>query len=540
MAYDYSELVEKTKRWAEQALSAGWINSETAQTLSDFDTRTPEALFNHNGSRPLIVAFMGGTGVGKSSLLNRLAGKAIAKAGIERPTSREVTLFHHQDIAIQHLPEKLPIEKIRIAQHEDESKKNIVWIDMPDFDSTEQSNKALVFEWLPHIDVLIYVVSPERYRDEKAWRLLMSEGNRHAWLFVLNQWDRGQQAQYEDFKQQLGKAGFVEPIIFKTVCGDTPYPDEFDALQSTILSLSNKHIVAELEQRGLQVRKDELRQKLQDSLQVLGSHPAFKKAANLWENQWQATSGQLQQGFVWPIQKLATYYADHAADLIANPATGPAQTDQAADALWDDWAQARFGDALDEFVFKVNELGLPVAPLKKQLASVRSKAPKIIQTQSELHVREALAHPGNSLHRAFLKFVRICEIILPLAAIAWVGDEILVGYYESNETHDHYLGVDFAIHSSLLILISWLIPWYILKKLKPSLEKSALRGLTKGLDNAISMIDGEVLQIVETVSEQHTAQLKQIAQISEECSAGDGYKPEKISGDNPLTRMLIN
>ncbi len=540
MAYDYSELVEKTKRWAEQALSAGWINTETAQTLSDFDARTPEALFNHNGSRPLIVAFMGGTGVGKSSLLNRLAGKAIAKAGIERPTSREVTLYHHKDIAINHLPEKLPIEKIRIAQHEDETKKNIVWIDMPDFDSTEQSNKALVFEWLPHIDVLIYVVSPERYRDEKAWRLLMSEGNRHAWLFVLNQWDRGQQAQYEDFKQQLGKAGFVEPIIFKTVCGESTYPDEFADLQSTILSLSNKHVVAELEQRGTQVRKDELKQKLQNSLQKLGSHPAFKKAETLWEAQWQTTSDQLQQGFVWPIQKLAAYYADHAADLIGNPSTNSAQSDSTVNTLWDDWAQARFGDALDEFVVKVDELGLPVAPLKNQLALLRAKAPKIVQAQSELHVRQALAYPGNVLHRGFLKFVRFCEIVLPLAAIAWVGYQVFVGYYDSNATHDHYLGIDFAIHSSLLILISWLIPWFILKKLKPSLEKSALRGLNKGLENAINMIDGEVLNIVETVTQQHTVQLKQITEITEQCSAGEGYKPEKTGSDNPLTRMLIN
>ena len=62
---------------------------------------------------------------------------------------------------------------------------------MPDFDSTEQSNKQLVLQWLPHIDVLIYVVSPERYKDEKAWRLLLAEGARHAWLFVINQWDKG-------------------------------------------------------------------------------------------------------------------------------------------------------------------------------------------------------------------------------------------------------------------------------------------------------------------------------------------------------------
>jgi hypothetical protein len=471
--------------------------------------------------------------------LNRLAGKTIAKAGIERPTSREVTLFHHNSISINNLPEKLPIEKIKIAQHDDESKKNIVWIDMPDFDSTEQSNKVLVFEWLPHIDVLIYVVSPERYRDEKAWRLLLSEGNRHAWLFVLNQWDRGQQAQFEDFKQQLGKAGFVEPIIFKTVCGETAYPDEFASLQSTILSLANKHVVAELEQRGTQVRKEELRQKLQAILQTLGSKSAAKQAEDRWESQWKATAGQLQQGFAWPIQKLAAYYADHAADLIANPTTGSAQTDQGTTVLWDDWAQARFGDALDEFIVKVDELGLPVTPLKNQLAVVRAKAPKIVQAQSELQVREALAHPGNAIHRGFLKFVRACEIFLPLAAIGWVGYQVFIGYYQSNTTHEHYLGLDFAIHSSLLILISWLIPWFILKKLKPSLETSALRGLTKGLENAINMIDGEVLQIVETINEQHTLQLQQIAKISEQCGAGD-YKLENIGNDNPLTRMLIN
>ena len=99
MAYDYSDLLEKTRRWAEQACASGWINADVALQLSHFDTRTPEMLFNSGNTRPLIVAFMGGTGVGKSSLLNRLAGKAIARAGIVRPTSREVTLFHHHSVS---------------------------------------------------------------------------------------------------------------------------------------------------------------------------------------------------------------------------------------------------------------------------------------------------------------------------------------------------------------------------------------------------------------------------------------------------------
>lgn len=540
MAYDYSELLQKAKRWAEQAQAAGWLSQDALNALNEFDARSPETLFNPNGSRPLIVAFMGGTGVGKSSLLNRLAGKQIAKSGIERPTSREVTLFHHHSIAIQHLPEKLPIEKIRIAQHDDEAKKNIVWIDMPDFDSTEQSNKVLVFEWLPHIDVLIYVVSPERYRDEKAWRLLLSEGSRHAWLFILNQWDRGQQAQYEDFKLQLGKAGFVEPIIFKTVCGDqSTYPDEFAALESTILGLANKHVVAELEQRSEQVKKLELRQQLQNYAQQLGQPKVLEQADELWENQWQHTSSQLQQGFAWPIQKLAAYYAENAANLIVNANNAAGESSHNAK-LWDDWAQARFGDALDEFIVKLNQSGIPATPLKNQLAAIRSKAPKIVQSQSELQVRQALANPGNIIHRSFLKLMRFCEIVLPLAASSWVGYHVFMGYYASNNTHDHYLGVDFAVHSGLLVVISWLIPWFILKKLKPSLEKSALNGLNSGLNVAIAMIDGEIDKAITELTEQHSLQLKQLSQLSNDCGEAGNNPLEKPNANNPLFRMLIN
>ena len=208
MDYDYSDLVAKTKAWAEQAAASGWINQSAARDLAEIDARTPETLVGRSAGRPLIVAFMGGTGVGKSSLLNRLASQEIARTGIERPTSKEVTLYHHRAIQIQQLPEKLPLEQIRMAYHDDDFKKNLIWIDMPDFDSTEQHNKEIVMTWLPYIDLLIYVVSPERYRDNKAWRLLLAEGNRHAWIFVLNQWDRGDVVQFDDFKTQLSQAGF--------------------------------------------------------------------------------------------------------------------------------------------------------------------------------------------------------------------------------------------------------------------------------------------------------------------------------------------
>jgi hypothetical protein len=404
---------------------------------------------------------------------------------------------------------------------------------MPDIDSVEQHNKQLVLAWLPHIDVLVYVVSPERYRDDKEWRLLLSEGGRHAWLFAFNQWDKGYPEQYQDFQQQLQKAGFIEPIIFKTVCVNPLVPDEFTALETTLVSLATEHTIKHLEQRNLQVKKNELKELLQHYEQSLGSEQAFQQALKLWQNQWQKTTILLQQGFAWPIKQLANYYAEHAADLLTNANAGPRL-------LWDAWAQTRFNDALDEFVADADQLAIAVTPFKTQLSALPEKAPKIIQTNIELAVRQALANPGNVLQRYFLKMIRFLEIFLPLACIGWVGYKVFIGYYTSTTSDPHYLGADFAIHSSLLIAISWLTPFFILKKLRPSLEKCALRGISKGLAQALNEIDLSVADVIKLVTAQHSVQKALISEIIVQCSAIEPTQPSSMTSQSPLKRMLID
>jgi hypothetical protein len=401
---------------------------------------------------------------------------------------------------------------------------------MPDFDSTDTHNKELVLRWLPHIDVLIYVVSPERYRDEKAWRLLLSEGATHAWLFVMNQWDRGQIEQAEDFEKQLRLAGFNAPLIFKTCCAESIENDAFDELAKTLTSLATQKNIEQLEQHSNHARVQVFQNCVQNYVVQFGNETALKKLHSNWFLNWKTTATQLQQSFTWRVQTLAENFAHHASDLLN--LTLPIL-------LWDDWSQTCFDDALNALVIDAQRLKLPTAPLEIQLLTLRETAQKKFNSHVELQTRQALAQRGNVVQRALLKFVAGAEIILPLAAMSWVGFQVVNGYYESNQTHEHYLSVDFAVHSTLVCGLSWLVPFFILKKCQPSLEKCAVRGLNKGISQSLSNLNSEVCEAVEQFQRQRATQLQNANALLVVCESITKI-PVEIDENSTLNRMLIN
>jgi hypothetical protein len=178
----------------------------------------------------------------------------------------------------------------------------------------------------------------------------------------------------------------------------------------------------------------------------------------------------------------------------ANPDTSSMHDQPTISLLWDEWTQLCFDDTLDCLILEADNLGLPPPPLKESLQPLRTRASRIVLDQAQTALRQALAYPGNVWQRLCLKISGLLAVIAPLAAIAWVSEEVVVRYYQSVHAQTPFLGTDFAIHSGLLIAVAWLFPYMLYRKLRPSAERTARRGIQTGIRLAFDELSEGVAQ----------------------------------------------
>jgi 50S ribosome-binding GTPase len=162
---------------------------------------------------------MGGTGVGKSTLLNALAGGPIAPASFTRPTTRDPVVYFHHSIRPDRLDPALRL--CRLVQHDREGLLQKVIVDTPDLDSNDLANRDKLLALLPIADIVLYVGSQEKYHDRLGWELFKDQRRRRAFAFVLNKWDRCVTGESglrpdEDLLKDLKAEGFANPLLFRT------------------------------------------------------------------------------------------------------------------------------------------------------------------------------------------------------------------------------------------------------------------------------------------------------------------------------------
>lgn len=174
----------------------------------------------------LTVGLIGGTGVGKSTLMNALAGKEIAAASDRRPHTDQILIYKHETVHPQSMS-RLDGIPWQVIAHTGDEIRGIILCDLPDFDSIIDAHRQQVLDFLEHLDVLVWVTSVEKYADSRFYEFLETVPKaKQNYCFVLNKADQcfdGQTAHHgydaldgvvKSFHKHIQKKGIDKPLIF--------------------------------------------------------------------------------------------------------------------------------------------------------------------------------------------------------------------------------------------------------------------------------------------------------------------------------------
>ncbi|MGI5146654.1 GTPase [Plantactinospora sp. CA-294935] len=147
-----------------------------------------------------VVALAGATGSGKSSLFNSLARFEMSPVGVRRPTTgvTHACVWGPLDGAtrlldwVGVLPRHRFVRESALDGADEAALHGLVLLDLPDFDSVEWSHRSEVDRLLGLVDLVVWVVDPQKYADKVLHRSYLREFHRHrdVTVVVLNQADR--------------------------------------------------------------------------------------------------------------------------------------------------------------------------------------------------------------------------------------------------------------------------------------------------------------------------------------------------------------
>ena len=168
----------------------------------------------------LLVALAGGTGAGKSSLINALAGSSIATVSALRPTTQKLCVYHHHAVTLDRLPGVITSEA-KLVSHDRPELRTKVLIDTPDLDSFVVEHRALTQVLLKAAGLVLYVFSPEKYIEERTWSVLREEQAFSASAAILNKIDQvaapeERELIVSDLRRHFASVGLADVRIFQT------------------------------------------------------------------------------------------------------------------------------------------------------------------------------------------------------------------------------------------------------------------------------------------------------------------------------------
>lgn len=237
----------------------------TARLLRSVATRAADL------DAPLLVVVAGGTGAGKSTTVNTLAGERVAAASVVRPTTRAPVLVCHPDDLPAFADDRVLAGLPRVRGSDDAAgagqrlvlrtsdglPPGLALVDTPDVDSVETANHQLAEDVLADADVWLWFVTARTYADEAGARYLRIARDRGVAVGVvvtqLRAEDRGEVL--ADVGRLLADEGvrpdLLTDVPFVEVTGDQLPPDAIAEVRRFVTGLAPPDARAAARRRAL-------------------------------------------------------------------------------------------------------------------------------------------------------------------------------------------------------------------------------------------------------------------------------------------------
>jgi GTP-binding protein EngB required for normal cell division len=199
-----ADLPERLEALAAAAvLAEGRLDSFAVAAASNIISKSNERL--RHGTAHTLVALLGATGSGKSSIANALVGSEVATTGLRRPTTSSTLACVWGDDDAQPLLDWLEVAN-RHQVSGDDAMSGLVLLDVPDHDSVQVEHR-MEMEWIAaHADMLLWITDPQKYADAALHRYLRDlSGHGAVMVVALNKVDTLRPSEVKACREDLSR-----------------------------------------------------------------------------------------------------------------------------------------------------------------------------------------------------------------------------------------------------------------------------------------------------------------------------------------------